>query len=247
MFSRLRLEKSRETEEQRQVAVEQEQLAEEAEKNAIEASEQRNIALVNADSARNAELANVQRRLALTKCRAYTQEAEARRQEQEAIRNAEIAKENEKQANVTASGHQSAADGHKSTRAGRPVVLLAYQAYLFNLRNGGVPNDADIYMGLYSVAKLFGGANYKSFAGQSGPVCLYRLPSFLYLRIRREINGRSTGTWGRVALRGDEVFGHSVSPDGKYLACGSDNSTIKLIPLLSGEVTTWFWPDTVVR
>jgi len=49
-------------------------------------------------------------------------------------------------------------------------TLLAYQAYLFNQKNGGFENDADIYMGLYNVAKQYGNVNYKIFSGHSGAI-----------------------------------------------------------------------------
>src|SRR4030043_51730 len=42
-------------------------------------------------------------------------------------------------------------------------TLLAYQAYLFNIKNEGLENDADIYTGLYNVAKQYGGVTYKTF------------------------------------------------------------------------------------
>jgi len=48
--------------------------------------------------------------------------------------------------------------------------LLAYQAYLFNQKNGGFENDADIYMGLYNVAKTIWNVNYKIFSGHSGAI-----------------------------------------------------------------------------
>ena len=35
-------------------------------------------------------------------------------------------------------------------------TLLAYQGYLFNKRNGGNSNDADIYQGLYNITKTYG-------------------------------------------------------------------------------------------
>lgn len=49
-------------------------------------------------------------------------------------------------------------------------TLLAYQAYLFNTRNGGQDNDADIYNGLYNVAKQYGNINYKIFKGHSSGI-----------------------------------------------------------------------------
>ena len=55
-------------------------------------------------------------------------------------------------------------DGQKDLQ-----TLLAYQAYLFNKKNGGIENDADIYSGLYNVAKQYG-RGYKSFDGHEGEI-----------------------------------------------------------------------------
>ena len=38
-------------------------------------------------------------------------------------------------------------------------ALLAYQGYLFNRKNTGSRNDADIYAGLYNLAKQKGAIN----------------------------------------------------------------------------------------
>ncbi len=48
-------------------------------------------------------------------------------------------------------------------------ALLAYQAYLFNKKNKGSRNDADIYMGLYNIAKQKGSSRCKNF-------CRFRKP-----------------------------------------------------------------------
>ena len=48
-------------------------------------------------------------------------------------------------------------------------ALLAYQAYLFNKKNRGSRNDADIYMGLYNLAKQKGSNKLKTFTGFDSP------------------------------------------------------------------------------
>ena len=55
-------------------------------------------------------------------------------------------------------------------------TLLAYQAYLFNKKNKGPENDADIYAGLYNVALLYGNINCRSFTGHNADIkehCIY--------------------------------------------------------------------------
>lgn len=257
-MKQIEAEKNRkEADEQRQLAVEQEQLAKdnaaEAERFAQEAEVQRNFALANADSARvNAAEANIQRQQAQANAaRATLNAAEARRQEQEALRNAQIATENEKLANeereratrlrMVSISKSMAVKSVQVIGQGDLQVLLAYQAYLFNRKNGGVANDADIYMGLYNVAKLFGGASYRSLEGHNGSVRSISFQpgeSTFFTSgsdgkvIKWDINNPSAK---QVVSEGAEIVEVlAVSPDGKVLACGSDNSVIRIIPLGGG-------------
>jgi len=118
-------------------------------------------------------------------------------------------------------------------------TLLAYQAYLFNKKNGGLENDADIYAGLYNVARLYGSTNYQSFKGHNGEI-----KSIAFVPGKNEFY--SSGTDGQVLKwsLGDkdqtlqiiysgtdiiEVL--AVSPDASWLALGSGNSLIRMIPL----------------
>jgi WD40 repeat protein len=119
-------------------------------------------------------------------------------------------------------------------------TLLAYQAYLFNKKNGGPENDADIYNGLYNVTRQYGNVNYKSYTGHTGQT----VKSIAFVPGKREFF--TSGDDGKVLrwdLDGDaktyqviysgtdiiEVL--AISPDASMLACGSNNSTIHLIPL----------------
>jgi WD40 repeat protein len=122
-------------------------------------------------------------------------------------------------------------------------TLLAYQAYLFNKNNKGNPNDADIFSGLYNVAKQYGNINYKVFKGHTG-----QIRSIAFIPGKREFytSGADSAGNNKVLkwnLDGkDKIFQViyssaeivevlSVSPDAAWLACGSDNSVIKMIPL----------------
>lgn len=122
-------------------------------------------------------------------------------------------------------------------------ALLAFQAYLFNRRNNGAPNDADIYAGLYNVAKQNGSPSYKSFKGHNGDV-----KSIAFIPGKNEFF--SSGTDGQIlkwSLNGKEktfqviysgtdiIDVMAVSPDANWLACGSENSAIKMIPLKGTE------------
>lgn len=121
--------------------------------------------------------------------------------------------------------------------------LLAYQGYLFNLENGGAQNDADIYTGLYNVAKLYGDINYKSFYGHEGGI-----ESVAFIPGKREfITSGSDGKlmkWSldrpsqslQLIYSGTEIINVlAVSPDGGWLACGERSSKIRMIPLSGSD------------
>jgi WD40 repeat protein len=122
-------------------------------------------------------------------------------------------------------------------------ALLAFQAYLFNKNNSGPENDADIYAGLYNVARQNGSNQYKTFKGHSGDV---RSIAFIPGKSEFFTSG-SDGKVLRWSLNGAEktfqvVYSGSdiinvlaVSPDAGWLACGSENSSIKMIPLNGAE------------
>jgi hypothetical protein len=118
-------------------------------------------------------------------------------------------------------------------------TLLAYQAYIFNKRNDGTANDPDIYAGLYNVDVLYGGINYKSYKGHNGAI-----KSIAFVPGKNEFF--TSGSDGKVLKWGLDKKGETlqvvysgtdiievlaVSPDESWLACGSSNSAIRMIPL----------------
>jgi WD40 repeat protein/Na+-transporting methylmalonyl-CoA/oxaloacetate decarboxylase gamma subunit len=122
-------------------------------------------------------------------------------------------------------------------------TLLAYQAYIFNKNNNGLENDADIYAGLYNVARLYGSINYKTFKGHNGDV-----KSIAFVPGKNEFY--TSGTDGQVLKwsldskeqtlqvvysGADIIEVLAVSPDASWLAMGYGNSGIKMIPLKSGN------------
>jgi len=122
-------------------------------------------------------------------------------------------------------------------------TLLAFQAYLFNNKNNGPGNDADIYSGLYNVARQNGSSQYKSFKGHSGDI---RSIAFIPGQndfftsgsdgqvLRWSLNG-SEKTFQIVYSGGDIINVLAVSPDANWLACGSENASIKMIPLKGND------------
>jgi hypothetical protein len=122
-------------------------------------------------------------------------------------------------------------------------ALLAYQAYLFNKKNNGPDNDADIYAGLYNVARQNGSNQYKIFKGHNGDI---RSIAFIPGQnefftsgsdgqvLKWSLNGAGK-TFQVVYSGGDIINVLAVSPDASWLACGSENSSIKMIPLKGSD------------
>jgi hypothetical protein len=122
--------------------------------------------------------------------------------------------------------------------------LLAYQAYLFNKNNGGLENDADIYAGLYNVARLYGSTNYKSFKGHTGGI---RSVAFVPGKNEFFTSGDDGKVikWSldnkeqtlQIVYSGPDIIEVlAVSPDASWLALGSGSSLIKMIPLKGNGV-----------
>lgn len=124
-------------------------------------------------------------------------------------------------------------------------ALLSYQAYLFNKRNNGSDNDPDIYAGLYNVALQNGAINYKSYKGHQGDI-----KSVVFVPGKNQFF--TSGTDGKVlkwalekqdqALQvmysGNDITEVlAVSPDASWLACGTSNSSIRMIPLKGNNLS----------
>ena len=118
-------------------------------------------------------------------------------------------------------------------------ALLAYQAYLFNKKNKGSRNDADIYMGLYNIAKQKGSSKLKTYAGFESPV-----RSIAFIPGKNEfLTSDSEGKvlrWDldnkeqsfRIVYSDSEVIDVlAVSPKGDWLACGGTDNSIRMIPV----------------
>ncbi|HEX2967618.1 MAG TPA: hypothetical protein VHO46_00845 [Bacteroidales bacterium] len=236
-----------------------------AENSAKEALQQRQIADSNAIEAnKNAEaaekarnLAEQQRRIALMneqlaqeqKQVALVQSDSAKRARDRADHQRSIATLERDTANMLRNLSIGKALAVKSVQASGQrdlQAVLAYQAYLFNSRNGGLDNDADIYAGLYNVAKLSGSSDCRSFKGHSGEI-----KSVAFVPGKREFY--TSGSDGKVlkwSLDNKEqsvqvVYSGinektgavevidliAISPNADWLACAGSNSSIRMIPL----------------
>jgi hypothetical protein len=191
-----------------------------AEREAAEAIERQNMALRQSDSVKHASM------LAFEDARIATE------QKNEALRLRMLS------VGKAVSVKSVLLQGQKELQ-----TLLAFQAYLFNRKNNGPDNDADIYSGLYNAARLNGSSQYKSFVGHNGDV-----RSIAFIPGKNEFF--TSGTDGKVLkwtadgpdktyqviYAGSEIVNVlAVSPDAGWLACGSENSSIRMIPLKGTE------------
>jgi WD40 repeat protein len=204
--------------------------AAEAERQKIAAENQRQIAVKNEVIAREQTVIAVAQTDSATRAKEL-----AVRREQEAVR---ASKEALRQRMLSIGKAMSIkslqAQGKKDLQ-----TLLAYQAYLFNKNNKGVENDADIYAGLYNVARQYGNKSYKSFTGHTGGIrsiafvpgkSEFYTSSYDGKVLKWSLNDNEQ-TLQIIYSGADIIEVLAVSPDASWLACGSGNSTIKMIPL----------------
>jgi hypothetical protein len=183
---------------------------------------------------------------------ARQEQIRAERNEEEAIIQRNLAEINEQEAiaerekayglRMLAVGKQMSVKSLQVTGQQDLQTLLAYQAYLFNKKYNGVPNDADIYSGLYSAVKNYGGEHYKEHKGHQGEVT-----GIAYVPGKDEFitsgqdgkvikwipDGQSESF--QIIYSGDAAIDViAVSPDASWVACGDDESVIRMIPLGNG-------------
>jgi energy-coupling factor transporter ATP-binding protein EcfA2 len=124
-------------------------------------------------------------------------------------------------------------------------ILLAWQAYLFNERNSGITDDADIFSALYDVSKRYGNKYYVQFRPDDASVTA----------MTEEVDGHffyTADTQGRVLRwqtdqpeQGYKVIWSddkiitvmAVSPDASWLSCGTTTSEIIMIPLQDDTIS----------
>ncbi len=117
-------------------------------------------------------------------------------------------------------------------------VLLAWQAYVFNERYSGIKEDADIFAGLYEVARRYGnryvsrvtpdGAEVTAMAA-AGDGGIYTADT--RGRIIHWRTGRPAGGFDLVWSGGERITSMSLSPDEAWLACAAGTDRIQMIPL----------------
>jgi WD40 repeat protein len=173
---------------------------------------------------------------------AVAQTDSATRAKELAIRNekdATLAKENALRLRMLSIGKAMSIKSIQAVGQKDLQTLLAYQAYIFNKNNGGNENDADIYAGLYNVARNYGNLNYKSFHGHTGGIrSIAFVPGskdFFTSGYDGKVIKWSLGGTDQslqIVYSGTDIIEVlAVSPDASWLAMGSSNAAIKMVSL----------------
>jgi ABC-type oligopeptide transport system ATPase subunit len=193
----------------------------------IQAEQQRNIAI---QKERETQLALQRESVALDQARENYNLAEARRADIERLLHLSAAQSmSVKSTNVVDENLQG---------------LLAHQAFLFNEQFSGNPYDPYIYDGLYESMTTFKGSDYNKFLGHKDAV---RSVAFNAAGMQFFSAG-SDGTirrWDQQDPTNNQVIVNNgthpnrvveISPNGKWMAAGSDSTVVQLINLASGDV-----------
>ena len=121
--------------------------------------------------------------------------------------------------------------------------LLAYQAYLFNDRYGGVSHHADIFSGIYNAIKTIDQSSYTVFRGHTATINSVAFQPGTTLFYSASSDG-NVFQWDiqhpekefAIVVSNNKINGAlSVSPDSRWLACGTNNIGIQLFDLTSNN------------
>ncbi len=239
--SRLAEERKEVADRQRELAQENERMArdaqQEAEARRIEAEEQRGLAVKNETRAKEQEGLALQREKEATeeRARAVASAEEAERQRQIADKNAREAYQRRLLSIAQSMSVKSLQISQDNDLKG----LLAYQAYLFNQEYGGPRHHQDIYLGLYETMKSIYGDSVFLYQGHRQPVNAIVFPT--------DNQGfYSAGSDGMILhwklgvadQKPEKVFEDQyikrllrISPDQKWLACGTEGEGVLLFRL----------------
>ena len=123
--------------------------------------------------------------------------------------------------------------------------LLAYQAYLFNDRYEGVSYHSDIFSGIYDAIKTIDQSSYTVFSGHTATInsVAFKPGTTLFYSASSDGNvfqwdiQHPEKEFATVVSNNTINSVLSVSPDSKWLACGTNNMGIQLLDLTSNNFT----------
>jgi WD40 repeat protein len=123
-------------------------------------------------------------------------------------------------------------------------ILLAWQAFLFNEKNSGVADDADIFAALYDVSKRYGNRYYDQFRPDGATLTAMTEEAEGHFFYTADDRGRvlrwqadQPGRGYKLIWSGDKTIrAMSLNPSETWLACGTDSAGILMIPLSDDTV-----------
>jgi WD40 repeat protein len=229
-----------------QVAQERERFAIQKQAEALEAKDTAEFQRLLAQQ--NAELAMQQERLAKENEReAIAQTERAISNEREANQQRERAEENATEAYQRRLLSIAQSMSVKSLQVNNDEnlkALLAYQAYQFNVQYGGKEHHNDIYSGLYESLRAIRGDTFNVLRGHNREVnaVVFDPEEDLFY------SGGSDGLVMKYRREGDQYQNQTIlntgiinrvlaiSPDGKWLACGTDGKGLIVYDLENNNV-----------
>lgn len=118
-------------------------------------------------------------------------------------------------------------------------AILAYQAFIFNERNGGFTNDADIFNSLYILNKKAGNRYYsvtETGLGKFSAMAFSPDGRYLFGSDNRgnvyQWQGSRPNQNEKIIWSGSRIIKSlAMSPDGQWLACGTNSADIVMLPM----------------
>jgi len=117
-------------------------------------------------------------------------------------------------------------------------ALLAWQAYIFNERHNGITEDADIFAGLYNVCTIYGNRFCARFAPDGAEITAMAEGAegefFTADKSGRVLSWKAyqpSAGFNIIRSGNNIIRSMTTSPDASWLACGTENDGILMIPL----------------
>ncbi len=237
-----------EAEIQRKKAVDSEEeavkSADEAERERVRAVEQEKLAVTSAEEAKRQEGIANQKSVEATQAQGRAEKSAEEAKKAQAVAEeqktaAVIAREEAKTRRMLSISQSMAVKSQQITLDDQLKALLAYQAYQYNEKYGGNKHDPDIYSSLYLTLKELNEENYNIYDGHTDGIRAVVYDKANKRVISAGVDGnilawdKLTDTVKYTTIHNSEFINRSlaISSDGKWLACGTQNSIIQLFQL----------------
>lgn len=117
-------------------------------------------------------------------------------------------------------------------------ILLSWQAYIFNERHNGLTEDPDVFAGLYDVCSRYGNRFCARFAPDGAPITAMAEGSegeiFTADASGRVLSWKAdqpSDGFNIIWTGSKTIRSMTANPDASWLACGTENAEIVMIPI----------------